>query len=98
MNLFKTKTGCPICFKTNNSGKYYFKSSIDDSDKYSEKPSGSNTVIPGKLVAMLPGDSTESSPKLFFAKVIEINTITKMALLNESLETSSGHYCLGVLA
>ena len=24
---------------------------------------------------MLPGDSTESSPELFFAKVIEINTI-----------------------
>ena len=28
-----------------------------------DKPSGSNTVVPGKLVAMLAGDSTESSPR-----------------------------------
>ena len=35
-------------------------------------------VVPGKLVAMLAGDSTESSPKLFFANVIEINTIKRI--------------------
>ena len=57
----------------------YFKSSIDDSDKYSDKPSGSNTVVPGKLFAMLAGDSTDSSPKLRHMIIICIPNIPEFS-------------------
>ena len=45
---------------------------------------------------MLASDSTESSPKLIFAKVIEINATTKTALLNKLVETFPGYYCLKI--
>ena len=68
------------------SPKKYFKSSVDDSDEDSDEPTSSNVVVRGESVAMLASDSTESSPKLLFAKVIEMNATTKMALLKELVE------------
>ena len=43
-------------------------------------------VVPGESVAMLASDSTESSPRLLFAKIIEMNGIAKMTLLNKLVE------------
>ena len=68
---------------------------MDDSDEDSDEPTSSK-VVPGESVAMLASDSTESSPKLLFAKVIEMNATTKMALLNKLVETFPGYYRLKI--
>lgn len=54
------------------------------------------TIVTGEMVALLDNDSTRSSPKVLFAKILRINCDTKSALLNQLVEFQPGMYKLKI--